>query len=728
MFRITLTLSAFLLFLVQPLIGRVLLPKVGGSAATWTVCMLFFQLALLAGYAYAHLSATRLRQAIGVRVHLLLLTVGGVLLFTSAFSDARPPDGVSDIGAIAWLLGYLVTTCGAPFVLVAAHAPLLQRWFSQTTDAEARDPYFLYAASNAGSFAALLSYPFAVEPLLTLGEQQRFWQGGYWLLAGCVAICGLIASRHTAPRPTPSASDEVADPSPTGAERARWVLLAAVPSSLVLGLTTYISTELAPVPLFWVAPLAIYLATFVVAFSKRATTSSPWPARLLPIVALPVAMSALRLPPRALWLSIPCHLGFLALAALVCHTRLARERPAASRLTEFYLWISVGGAIGGLWNGLVAPLVFNNVYEYPVAIALACLLRPSAVEHSLTRRSWMNVVVPISIFAAIIGTAHTVDALGVQWHSSAFMAVVFGPSLLALMLLWPRAVTFGLGITALLAGTIMVTDMPGEVRVERRTFFGRLRVVDDTSGLRQLIHGSTLHGAQAIDPAGAREPISYYHRNSPLAEAIQTSDAVRDAPVAVIGLGTGAISAYAAPGQRWDFYEIDRGVVDIATNPALFTFLSNSPGSVHVVLGDGRVSLTRVADGTYGVIVLDAFSSDAVPVHLLTRDALTMYFRKLRPDGFLLCHISNRYLRLGPVLGSAAGALGATAILREDVALSDAEAQLGKLPSIVVAMSLRSENLARLAADTRWTALAAGSRWTRWSDDYANPLAAIRWR
>ncbi len=734
LFRLTLVLSAFLLFLVQPLMGRVLLPKVGGSAATWTVCMLFFQLALLAGYAYAHVSAACLRRASGVRLHVLLLIVAGASLFATSASDTVPPASATDLGATAWLLGYLLVACGAPFTLVAAHAPLLQRWFSQTRDPDAHDPYFLYAASNVGSFAALLSYPLVVEPILTLGGQQRLWQVGYWGLAALVAVCGAAASRHAAIATPMIAPPDARDTSPTAADRARWVLLAAVPSSLVLGLTTYISAELAPVPLFWIAPLAMYLATFVVAFARRTGARSPWPSRLLPIVALPVAMSALHLPPRGLWLSVPCHLAFLALAALVCHTRLAEMRPASSRLTEFYLWISVGGAIGGLWNGIVAPLVFNDVYEYPIAIALACLLRPERVgasaHHRWDRsRAWVPLLVSASIFAAVVATAHMVDVLGVEWRSSTFMAFVFGPSLLALMLLWPRPAIFGAGLTALLLSTVVVTDMPGHVRVERRTFYGRLRVVDDPSGLRQLVHGSTMHGAQALDPRQAAEPTSYHYRDSPLAAALAgRSDIVRDAPAAIVGLGAGSLIAYAQPEQRWDFYEIDPGVIAIATDPTIFTFLSSSRASWQVIPGDGRVSLSRAQDGTYGVIVLDAFSSDAVPVHLLTRDALALYVRKLRPGGMLVCHISNRYMELEPVIGSAAADLGLTALVRHDRALSDADDRAGRLPTIVVAMSSQAENLARLAEDGRWLPVAPGSRWTRWSDDYANPLAAIRWR
>lgn len=671
-YLITISLGALLLFLVQPMVGRLLLPALGGTPSVWNTCMVFFQVLLLAGYGYAHFLG-RLRNArAAVLTHATVLAAALAGLPIALRSLGTLPD---DGSPVPWLWGALLATAGLPFFVVSTTGPLLQKWFSTTGARGAADPYFLYAASNGGSLVALLAYPLAVEPLLGLDAQSRAWSAGYTLFAaGCVA-CGLLMLRRRVETPQTTTSE--AAPPPRAADWARWIALAFAPSSLMLGATTHITTDIAPVPLLWVAPLAVYLLTFILAFARRRLISSGTASTLLVIAMLPALATLLGwavLPARQM---LSLHLSLLFAASLACHSRLADLRPPASHLTRYYLAIAVGGSLGGAFNAIVAPLLFDFVLEYPLAIALAVMLR-SRPAPARGRRTvlWLN---------------RAVDVVALV------LALCYRP---------------------------IYAYAEGSVVLERnRTFFGVYFVYSDEDR-RLLFHGSTLHGVQIVTKP--REPRGYYYRDSGIGRVFdQLAGDPRLERVAVVGLGSGAIAAYAEPGRQFTFYEIDPAVVEIASRSDLFTYLRDAPQAPRIVLGDGRRSLAREPDGELGLIVLDAFSSDAIPVHLLTAEAVELYFRKLRRDGLLALHVTNRHLNLVPLAEGLAERLGLVATgWAGNVEVDRSE---GILVAHWLVLARNDAALAALRTDPRWVALDVADP-VVWTDDFSNVVELLHWQ
>ncbi|HEY1376497.1 MAG TPA: fused MFS/spermidine synthase [Gemmataceae bacterium] len=698
-FAVTLFVSAFLLFLVQPMVGKMVLPLLGGAPAAWATCMVFFQALLLAGYAYAHAATRRLgarRQAV---IHLVVLALPLVVLGVTALATGAPvrayralaPQGqtLPFVGAIALLSAAI----GLPFLVVSTSAPLLQRWFADTNHPAARDPYFLYAASNLGSLLALVAYPFLVEPRLPLAAQAWLWSAGYLLLVGLTAGCAWQLRRS--PPPLTALVPEHVDPPPRWADRLRWLALAFVPSSLLLSVTQFITTDIAPVPGLWVLPLALYLVTFIVAFGR-----TPRLVRQVVEVLTPVAVLLLLWTlitdkkPESLGVVLAMHLVVFLLVALNLHTELARRRPAAGRLTEFYLWVSLGGVLGGLFNSLVAPLVFPDLYEYPLALIAACFLQPAGEAHddspparaldfaaplgvaglvfALSRlpREWLPLVAkfPIPYYGPFQVLSTTLKAY-----------LAYGVPALASYLWVDRPLRFGLCVAALWLVPTITTELDlkyGGRPVRRdRSFFGILSVQESEEQaedrttvptpdagrpreFNRLVHGTTLHGLQQTDPRSS-EPLTYYHRTGPIGQVFAAAPpAVARGRFAFVGLGTGTLAAYGRPGQSITFYEIDPAVLRIAEDPRYFTYLHDCKAKYDVVLGDARLKLEEHAKpGEYGLIVVDAFSSDAIPVHLLTKEAVQLYLDKLADDGVIALHISNRYLDLQKVVGRLAAEL-----------------------------------------------------------------------
>jgi hypothetical protein len=724
--------SAFLLFLVQPMFSKQVLPLLGGTPAVWNTCMLFFQSTLLAGYLYAHLVTRWLPGRRQVGLHLAVLALAALTLpIGVAGGWTSPSPGYPTL----WLLGLLAVSIGAPFFVLSSSGPLLQKWFSGTAHPDARNPYFLYAASNLGSMIALLGYPLLVEPRWGVAEQARAWGHGFWLLVALSAACAWLwraGAGAAADAPTWSAA---ADPAPgaeplTAARRARWVLLAFAPSSLLLGVTTYITTDVAAVPLLWVIPLALYLLTFIVAFARRPPVPHAAALRLQPFLVIPLVILmfwGMRVGMTAMF---GLNLAAFFVTALVCHGELARDRPAVLHLTEFYLLLALGGALGGAFNVLVAPHLFTSIAEYPLVLVLACLLRPRPRPAGGERgRSLRDVGFPLALGAAAAGvtllrTAAVVgDVRLVLLPASIALAV----SLLAFA---DRPVRFGLGLGAVLLAAAMLPAETGAVLHAERTFFGTHRVAAKDGGAHHvLIHGTTVHGAQFRDPARSRVVTSYYHAAGPLGQLFDhLRERGRTGRVAVVGLGTGAMACHGRAGERWTFFEIDPAVVRIARDPRFFTFLRDCPPGVDVVLGDARLTLAGQPAGAFDLLVVDAFSSDAIPAHLLTREALTLYLERLAPGGVLALHLSNRHLDLEPVVARLQHALGADALITRQSPDEDQRRDALAAGSIWAVLAADAGRVQGLAGDPRWRAPFARPGVGLWTDDFIHLLRVYRGR
>jgi len=748
-FGLTAFLAAALLFLVQPMAAKMALPVLGGSASVWTTSMLFFQVGLLAGYAWVHLLARRLGPRAQVGVHLALLALAALLLPPGLSRTGLPPV---DASPAPWLLFALAIGFGLPYVAVAATGPLVQRWFAGTDDPRATDPYFLYAASNAGSFAGLLLYPFLVEPRLparALGTASRSglsqagaWAIGYGVLALSIAGCGalLLSGRSRVE------AAEAPTPAPAWRLRFQWALLALVPSSVTLGTTQHITTDLAAVPLLWIVPLALYLLTFVVAFAPGVRLPRPVLFLAYGVLAVATACSFYD-PVRALGLPVlAIPLAALFALGLLLHGRLAELRPDRDHLTEYYLAIAVGGALGGVFNALVAPALFSTVAEYPIALALAAFLgRPSEEEAPRPGLSAaLDVLVPVAVAAAAVVTSRLVPTSveGARW-TSWLQALV--PALIALATIgWPRR--FAWSLAALLAAAWVSTQSPVTALHRDRSFYGVHRVVrvtgpsmlaTDASGrqvllsqkLNVLVDGITRHGSQPLDPERRRVPTTYYHPSGPLGDvvrALRLRGPLGD--VGIIGLGAGTIAAYGEPGERFTYFEIDPKVAAIARDASFFTYLADARAETTIRLGDGRRSLEALADRRFDLIVVDAFSSDAIPAHLITKEALALYLSRLKPGGCVAFHLTNRFLALDPVVGAIAADLGAPAAVLSDTTLTQQQLFEGKDLSKWAVVGLPGSALAVEGAGA-WSKLASDPAGyparAHWTDDRSDVVGLL---
>ena len=726
LFAATLFLSSSLLFIVQPMIAKMVLPMLGGTPAVWNTCMVFFQATLLAGYLYAHASTRWLRFHHQAILHIALLAASFFALpVLVATHNAEPPATGMPIG---WLLRVLLISVGLPFFLVSSSGPLLQRWFTRTDHRLAADPYFLSVAGNIGSIAALLAYPVLFEPSLRLAEQSSVWTAGYAALMLLTSACFFLVYRRSPAHPAARLAETIEAPdeqAPGWRVRLHWIALSFVPSSLLLGVTTFLTTDVAAVPLLWIVPLVIYLLTFVLVFARREIVAHSVVLRGLPIFVLPLTWLIVFDTGLPVAIQAPIHLLAFFLAAMVCHGELARRRPQGRYLTEFYLSMSAGGVLGGLFNALLAPLVFTTVLEYPLALLLACAMRPNRADGS-SRTTSLDFALPITAGAFslammfFLNVAHSKTPLALLL---AFMVpTVFCFSFKA------RPLRFTVGVAALMvAGATYVTAQE-QVTHRGRSFFGVHRVFDKPDGnLRYLVHGGIIHGVQHLDPARRREPSMYYHKAGPIGQLFTEFSGRPDkSRIAVIGLGIGGLAAYSEKGQQWTFYEIDPAIADLARDARQFTYLSDSPAAMRVVLGDARIALRKEPDRAFDVFVVDAFSSDAIPVHLLTREALQLYWQKLDEGGVLAFHISNTYLNLAPLVADMARDAGLACLVRYDVQAPGAAAQ-AKATSQWAVMARSRTQLEFLTGDNRWREVPARPRSITWTDDFSNPLSLMRW-
>ncbi len=737
LYTATLFVSATLLFLLQPMFAKMALPLLGGAPAVWNTFVVFFQLSLLAGYVYAHLSTRWLgvrRQAV---MHAVLLLLPLVTLPIALPQGWVPP---TQENPVFWLLGLLLVSVGLPFFIVSTHAPLLQQWFANTNHPLSKDPYFLYAASNAGSLLALFGYPLLLEPNLRLAGQGWIWACGYGLLIALVIGCGIMLWKspgtltpeegRKVPEDSKTLGAREMDPQPlTGKRRIHWVALAFVPSSLLLGLTTFITTDLPAMPLFWTVPLAIYLFTFVLVFSRKPLFPHRFMVRIFPFVMLPLLAWMILQGKQPLWLTLFLHLFILLIASMVCHGELALRRPSREHLTEFYIWIAVGGVLGGMFNALLAPVIFADAIEYPIALVAACLLTPAAshiVQNMLNR--FLDYTLPLSIGMVLVGLVWFVDQREMETGVIS-VALTYGLPIAVCLFFHERPIRFGLTVGAIMLASTFSFGQQGNLLHRERSFFGVYHVMNDSQRrYRLLIHGTTNHGMQSLDPARRKEPFAYYHPTGPAGQIFKVfNSATITSKVAVVGLGSGSMACYGRPGQDFVFYEIDPVVERIARNAEYFTFLKDCPPNIEVVLGDARLSLNRAPDQNFGLIVLDAFSSEAVPMHLLTREAVRLYLSKLAKGGLLVFHASNQHLDLEPILSALAKDAGLGAFIRDDSALTRTGRRQGKLSSRWVVMGRTDNDLNSFQRDARWTPSNGGGNGRVWTDDFSNILSIIRW-
>jgi SAM-dependent methyltransferase len=734
LFVLTILVGSFLLFQVQPMVARMVLPKLGGAPAVWNSAMLVYQALLLGGYAYAHWLGrfTVQRQAM---IHVALFLVAALWLPIGIAQITPPGPGQEAL----WVPLLLLASIGPVFFVVSAQAPLMQRWFA--ADARAGDPYYLYAASNLGSFAGLISYPALVEPNLPLAAQSWGWTAGYALLVLLVAASA--AARWHGRAADPASDAPVTDePRPTWRRQLHWLLIAAVPSGLMLSTTTHLTTDIVAMPLLWVLPLGLYLLSFVIAFSTMNRLTEVF-VFIAPTVLLTIGGLALLSSGGGSLLVALASLAMLFVVATALHGYLYHLRPAPQHLTLFYLIMSAGGVLGGLFAALLAPLLFDWVYEHPLLTLAAAMLLPLPVIlpwdkwlklSARTARLVVGLLVAVAAFASLQMVNGWSGRLDIDVGMWGFAILVIG--VLVIGWRWAYVAVLALLMIGVGGWSTMQESLTGD-RV--RSYFGVYTVTDyPAQGQRRLAHGTTLHGLQRTDPAHRREATTYYGPKSGVGLTLAKAEALAGpgASIGIVGLGAGTLACYRRPGQQWTFFEIDPVMVDIARDPSKFTFLSDCADDAPVVVGDARLQIAQQPPAQFDVVVIDAFSSDAIPLHLLTKEAIGIYARALKPDGILLIHISNRFFGLEPVLAEEARARGWTAAIRLDpgpategiddltasnwVALTATPGRMTQLTG-----GLRPRDKAD--EDDAWVALQSTPGFERWTDDYASTLPVLMW-
>ena len=720
LFAGTLFISATLMFILQPLFGKLLLPLLGGSPAVWNTCMVFYQTLLFLGYLYAHFLSVKFSPHRQIQIHAVIIAISLIALPVALPDNPIPP---TDSNPTLWLMWTLFLAIGLPFFIVSTTSPLLQKWFSKVGHHTSEDPYYLYGASNAGSMLALLSYPFLIEPNIGLLEQKSYWSFGFGLLCIFVIGCAIVLWRSHQTNITNSSVADEPEQELSISTKLHWLALAFVPSSLLLGLTNFISTDIASAPLLWIIPLTLYLLTFILVFSKWADKIHPVMVSLQPVILLPFIAYAF-VDPAALpyWLNLILHLLAFFLAVMVCHGELAKNRPHTQHLTSFYLIMSFAGMLGGMFNTFVAPFIFNAVYEYPIMIIAALLLRPGLHSQKIS----LQAAFPLALLFIGLAVFFLTDRLSQSLIYSATNALILLAGLsyafrsrpISLALLSGVILFFTFGIQTLISNTIF----------QERSFFGvfsvRESVLMDENGqpekYHELFHGTTKHGAQRLATHLQTTPLTYYSRPGPMGQFFSAYDNQnQNWEIGTVGLGAGALACYAKSQQHWTQYEIDPLVIDIAKNPKYFTYLKLCGKNSTFKVGDARLSLKHEPDQKFDLLIMDAFSSDSVPTHLLTREAIELYFAKLKPDGLLAFHITNRHLELKKVISDHVSHLKLSALIQEFKPQKE-------MPLVVatdwVVMAKKAETLAPLRQSRlgSWQKLPLYFDMKPWTDDFTN--------
>ncbi len=787
LFSLTIFAGSFLLFLIQPMVGKILLPALGGSSAVWTACMLFFQAALLAGYLYAEKCIRLLGCARQSMLHLMLM-IGSWLLLPVNISLSGVE--LAHASPVSWLIGRLTFSIGLLFFLLAANAPLVQRYYAQSGQPDADDPYFLYSASNAGSLLALLAFPLIFEPLMGAAHLRQLWSAGYIFLTLFLSLCSFVTwnpagvASNTKNEPgTPgqnkhdTGSLQNDDCSNTSAEidfteiiahaelnkflvpqqiswrqLIIWAFYGFVPCSIMLGVTTHITTDIASAPLLWIVPLAGYLSSFILVFAKTAFWRQiRWERYLFAVVLLAILMYYFVLN-EPVWLSLSLHLLCMLLACMYFHSRLALSRPAVCHLNSFYVWMSAGGVAAGLFNSVFAPLFFETQSEYLLTLALTLATVSLTADYRLRegltcrRETLISGLFSLTFCLLIYFSRKGADSL---FSIDTGKQLVF--LLFTLFFFFRQPVKTGT-IMIIIFAMMQMVGSPADSRViyRERTFFGILKVSRlATDGetrdpdlkiagvadiFHRLHHGNTLHGVERRVKVRYQLPLSYYSREGPIGSLFKTGLVNRNCKnIGVIGLGCGTVAWYGRSWQHFDFFEIDPAVIRIAQNPDFFSFLSNSQASWRIIAGDARIMLQTVPDNSYDLMIIDAYSSGSVPMHLLTLQAFELYRAKIKDDGLIIFHISNRYLKLEPVIRRICDQLGLGCLeafyepeknsIRYD--WYDFDQMAG---SHWVAASPGHEKLNMLSNTGLWKPLPAYAHYKMWTDDYANLLQVYNWR
>lgn len=724
-FVATIFVGSFLLFLVQPMIARLALPRLGGAPSVWNSAMLVYQALLLVGYAYAHLLG-RVRPATQTRAQLALLLLAGLMLPIGLSRSMPSPDA----NPFLWVPWLLLISIGPLFLVVSAQAPLLQRWFALT---DGRDPYPLYAASNLGSFGGLIAYPLLVEPLLPVGQQRWLWSGAYCVLILLVAWCAIEVPK--AAKSTPERAPT--GPKPEWRTILWWIVLAAVPSGLILSTTLHITTDILAMPLLWVLPLGAYLLSFSLAFSGNQRAKEAI-FRLSPFFLLFAGLASFMNLSSLALLFCAVSIVNLFTVSVALHSQLFKSRPSAHHLTAFYLAMSFGGVLGGAFCALVAPLTFDWTYEHLLLlIAAAWLIRtpnPFRRVGSFWASSALSKHVTLIALPLLFGLSLLGNGVFGTSHSQATERVGVVTVLIIAIAAMGNRVLFTAAVAALMVAVggweqLEYSATPGKMT---RSFFGIYSIRDGDRHSRILVHGTTIHGVQNLgSPDRERMETSYYAPASGVGLAMEATPQLfgPKARVAVVGLGAGTLACYAKAGQSWTFYEIDPAVVRVARDPARFTFLSRCKPKAQIEVGDARLLIERERPASADLLVVDAFSSDAVPMHLLTQEAFASYRRLLSPKGLLLIHISNRYIDLEPVVAGAAGVGGWAAAIRR-YRPTVAALALNEGPSDWVAMSPMADTLSRMVrgSGAEWAPLVSSPGFNAWTDDHASVLPLVHWR
>lgn len=714
---VTIFLSAALVFLVQPIFAKMATPLLGGAPNVWNVSLVCFQAALLLGYAYAHL-LTHLVKSLRaqIAVHASLLALAALVLPFQLSTALGAPDPTQPT---FWLIGVFALSIAPPFAVISATAPLLQSWYSRSGREDAHDPYHLYAASNVGSLLGLAAYPLLFEPLLPVLAQTSAWTMGYIALAVLLIACGVLAFRTGGGRaPAFSTAEDTtssAPAQPIWKQRLWWLVCAFIPSSLLVGATTHIATEIASVPFLWALPLALYISSFVIVFAKTPAISLEASNRMLPMA---VAMAFFALAPITVipvTFSVAIHVIALFLAALVGHGTMAASRPTASRLTEFYLIMSLGGVLGGAFNALLVPVIFNSVFEYPLLLVAVLAIRPGLrlLGKGRTRVWSVAAAISFAVTVALVWISGPDGEITLAARALLLLAA------LSLALSWNSKV--GPVIAALSAWGIGAVTNPIAGGVSDRSFFGVVKILE-RGDIRLLMHGATVHGAQFLDADKALSPTTYYAPPTPIGQLFAANDA--PGAVGVVGLGTGSVACYAQPGQNYVYYEIDPLVARVASDPTHFTYLSSCTPEPNIILGDGRLSLAAEPAGRFNLLLIDAFSSSSVPTHLLTQEAVELYLSRLSDDGLLIMHVSNNHMDLPKIVARIADAIGAPARYQYFSPTPEQASDQDAHASQVVVLARSQAALAGLDRDDAWVELIGDGK-RAWSDDYTNVIGAI---
>jgi predicted membrane-bound spermidine synthase len=717
--------SAVLLFWLQPLFSKTVLPLLGGTPSVWNTCMLFYQTVLLVGYAYSHYTTRWLGSKKQAVLHIFLMLMAFLWLplpVTSGF--ANPPLDIP----IVWLLWQMTITVGVPLFVLSANAPLLQTWFNHTQNKDSGDPYFLYAASNTGTLLVLLAFPFLIEPLLGTQQQTVVWMylyGGFTTLA---AFCAVILWRYfksEEPVEIEQGESQTIPPSPLLYDRLVWIIWSFLPSALLLGVTQYITTDVASVPFFWVLPLAVYMATFALVFARHTIIPHPWIEWIQPFILIPPLTTVIAGTGMFFWIDLTVQMSAFFVHCMFCHGVLVRSRPHPAHLTTFYFCMALGGVLGSVFVTLIAPMLFTGILEYPLLLLVMVIVcwKFNPVTQQVSQVGVIALLLGLLLLSICLasGLITFVSASGVM--ALVLVSTLIGPAILRnLQQTLSVRIAFGMVI---LAG-IYITSQDTNVLYRSRDFFGSYKIVNNTKWDQNILYvGSTIHGAQFRSPELQEYPVGYFDPEGSLGDIFNVFNNEKpNANIAICGLGVGSIAAYGELGQSITYYEINPHVYEIAAESGYFTYLSNSKADINTIFGDARITIQQAEDQSFDMIILDAFNSDSIPVHLLTREAFEIYQQKLKPDGWMAVQISNRYLDLQPVIAAAVNHLGWTALVHDEV-LDTNDIRNNRMTASWIVLFQQEKWVDSFSAFDIWEPLTYDGSIEIWTDNHATVLPLL---